>query len=83
MITGNVGPSWPRSDWDDLEVAPGRKIGDVDTPTLTALIEKLNVPGFLHANGRQANIEAFSYARQKVYDQAGAAAVAQWLKGAP
>jgi hypothetical protein len=82
VITGNVGPSWARSDWDHLEVAPGKKIGDTSTPELTAMIEKLNVAGFLHTNGRQSNIEAFAFARQKVFDQAGNAAVTAWLKGA-
>jgi hypothetical protein len=84
MMPQGTGPTWPRSDWDDLVVtADGRKVGELDTPTLTAAIERLQVPGFLYTSGREGNIRAFSYARAKVFNDAGNAAVTAWLKGSP
>lgn len=77
-----IGPSWPTSIFDHLPVAAdGRTVGETDTIALNSVLERLNVPGFDHRNGRQSNIEAYAAAHAKVYDAAGKAAVAQWLKG--
>lgn len=81
MIEPNKGPSWPTSEHDHLLIAPDRKVGDVDNAELTARLERLNIPGFSHANGRAANIHAFAVAREKVYDAAGTRAVLEWLRG--
>jgi hypothetical protein len=80
LIPENIGPSHPKSEWDYLPVATdGRKVGDIATPELTARLGALGIEGFSHTSGRQANIEAYAAAHQKVYDAAGKAAVAQWL----
>jgi len=82
MLAPNIGPTWPPSHYDHLPVAAdGRKIGEIATPELTALLGRLNIDGFSHSAGRQSNIEAFAAAHAKVYDAAGKAAVAAWLKG--
>jgi hypothetical protein len=82
MITGNQGPDWAPSEYDYLEVAPGRKIGDVCTPELTAIFERLRDSGFSYTAARQANIEAFAAERKRVHDAAGNAAVNAWIGAA-
>jgi hypothetical protein len=80
MLTSNVGPTWPKSEFDHLEVnASGLKVGEADTATVTAICERLRVPGFAHTQGREANLTAFSRAREKVFNDAGRAAVQAWL----
>jgi hypothetical protein len=78
----NVGPDWAPSEYDDLEVAPGRKIGQISTPELTAIFERLNVTGFSHTAGRDSNIRAFAAERQRVFSAAGNAAVNAWIGAA-
>jgi hypothetical protein len=80
MEPANIGPSHPRSEW--VVAADGRRVGDLGTPELTARLAALHIDGFAHTSGRQANLEAFALAHQKIYDAAGKAAVLQWLRGA-
>jgi hypothetical protein len=81
-MTANTGPTWPSSEHDPLPIGGGRKVGDVDTATLTGVLERLNIPGFSHSSGRQSNIEAYKQEHDRVHDAAGKAAVAEWLAGA-
>jgi hypothetical protein len=82
MRTSNVGPDWPKSEHDHLEIVPGLKVGDADNATVTAACERLGVPGFAHTQGRGANLSAFAKARAQIYDSAGRQAVLAWLAGA-
>lgn len=80
MIEPNKGPTWPTSEFDHLPIGPdGKKVGQTDNAELTARLERLGVEGFSHSAGRQSNIEKFAAAHQRVYDEAGRAAVALWL----
>jgi hypothetical protein len=80
---GNKGPTWPTSEYDNLLVdANGRRVGEVDNVELYRLLAALKVPGFEHSKGRQANLEAFAVAYQKVYDADGRNGVVKWLGGA-
>jgi hypothetical protein len=83
MQPSNIGPSFAKSNFDHLEIdATGRKVGNTDTPALTAILARLNVDGFTHSQGREANLQAFSFAREKIFNAAGRAAVQAWLAGA-
>jgi hypothetical protein len=80
MIPQGIGPTWPTSEHDHLEVtASGRKIGETSTPELTAIFERLDIAGFAHTQGRAGNIAAFAFARAKIHDDAGRKAVQAWL----
>jgi hypothetical protein len=80
MIVGNVGPSWPPSDYDSLTVTvDGDRIGDLSTPQLMSLFGNMKLPGFDETLGREFNIRMFAQARQKVHNDAGRLAVMAWL----
>jgi hypothetical protein len=70
------GPTWPKSEHDPLLIsADGNKVGETNTVALNHVLAKLDIPGWSPTNGRQRNLEAFAAAYQKVFTDAGTAAV--------
>jgi hypothetical protein len=65
---------------DHLPMPNGRKVGDMSTPELNRVLERV-LTVFDERAGRAANLERFSAAHDEVYDRAGKEAVRLWLKG--
>jgi hypothetical protein len=80
-MSDNIGPTWAKSEHDDLPLPNGRRVGDVSTPELNHFLEKL-LPAFDERTGRQAALERYAAAHARVFDNAGKEAVKQWHKGA-
>ena len=64
---------------DELRLPGGQKVSEAEQGFLYGEIAKL-VPGFSHNLARTAAIEKYANRLREIYDQAGKAAVAQFLE---
>lgn len=79
-MTGELKPSYAKTQHDALPLPGGRKIGDVGGE-LAGLLVKLGIPGASHEHGRAANVEAYAKHVEGIRKAGADKAMAEWLEG--